>query len=379
MGACGSSLSPEEKAAQARTKQMDKKLKQQYDKEQRKIKLLLLGAGESGKSTIFKQMKILYGEHNGYTKEERTRFKPVVYGNILTNMKTLLENTENHTPVSDESLKAKIPEFQALEDGKNAVIDAATGELVKAFWSDPGVQATWHQRAQFQVQDALSFYCESIDRIAADDYIPVPQDILRARVRTSGIVTEVYKIDQVTFEMYDVGGQRNERKKWIHAFDEVTAVIFVAAASEYDQVLFEDQSMNRMDEAVILFDEICNSQYFVETAFILFLNKDDLLREKLRETPFRIDDGPHARFTDYTGPVLKPGDDWSEDQFNKLFDATRKYILQLFLNRNKSNKDIYYRFCTATDTKNVQVVFNASKDIILQKNLSNLGFSGPRG
>merc|ERR1719174_3577782 len=58
-----------------------------------------------------------------------------------------------------------------------------------------------------------------------------------ARVRTSGIVTERYCIEGSTFEMYDVGGQRNERKKWIHCFDNVTAVIFVAALSEYDQVL----------------------------------------------------------------------------------------------------------------------------------------------
>ena len=58
---------------------------------------------------------------------------------------------------------------------------------------------------------------------------------LRTRVRTSGIVEEKYIIDEVTFVMYDVGGQRNERKKWIHCFDNVTAVIFVAAVSEYDQ------------------------------------------------------------------------------------------------------------------------------------------------
>ena len=59
-----------------------------------------------------------------------------------------------------------------------------------------------------------------------------------------------YEIDGSTFEMYDVGGQRNERKKWIHCFDNVTAVIFVAALSEYDQCLFEDASTNRYDTYV---------------------------------------------------------------------------------------------------------------------------------
>ena len=59
-------------------------------------------------------------------------------------------------------------------------------------------------------------------------------------------MTEKYVIDNTPFEMYDVGGQRNERKKWIHCFEGVDAVIFVAAISEYDQKLFEDSTTNRM-------------------------------------------------------------------------------------------------------------------------------------
>ncbi|CAN0403236.1 unnamed protein product, partial [Hapterophycus canaliculatus] len=82
--------------------------------------------------------------------------------------------------------------------------------------------------------------------------------------------------------MYDVGGQRNERKKWIHCFDNVTAVIFVAALSEYDQCLFEDASTNRMIEAMDLFNEICNNRFFSESSMILFLNKKDLFAEKIQ-------------------------------------------------------------------------------------------------
>ena len=43
---------------------------------------------------------------------------------------------------------------------------------------------------------------------------------------------EEYVIDGVPFVVYDVGGQRNERRKWIHCFNDVTAIIFVAALSE---------------------------------------------------------------------------------------------------------------------------------------------------
>jgi guanine nucleotide-binding protein G(i) subunit alpha len=67
--------------------------------------------------------------------------------------------------------------------------------------------------------------------------------------------------------MFDVGGQRSERKKWIHCFENVTAIVFLVAISEYDQ------SINRMQEALVLFDSICNSRWFVRTSIILFLNK----------------------------------------------------------------------------------------------------------
>jgi hypothetical protein len=98
---------------------------------------------------------------------------------------------------------------------------------------------------------------ENMDRILKKDFLPNNQDILRSRVRTSGIVEAEYNINGVRVAMFDVGGQRNERKKWIHCFDNVTAVIFVAAISEYDQVLYEDSRTNRQDEAVqVSLDEI---------------------------------------------------------------------------------------------------------------------------
>ena len=93
----------------------------------------------------------------------------------------------------------------------------------------------WDRRNEYQIIESVQYYFNKIDEIKQPDYVPTQNDVLMARVRTSGIVTERYTIDNTTFEMYDVGGQRNERKKWIHCFEGVTAVIFVAAISEYDQ------------------------------------------------------------------------------------------------------------------------------------------------
>lgn len=102
-----------------------------------------------------------------------------------------------------------------------------------------------------------------------------------ARVKTTGITETTFKIDNLIYRMFDVGGQRSERKKWIHCFENVTAIIFLAAISEYDQVLIEDETVNRMTEALTLFDSICNSKWFSSTSMILFLNKIDLFKDKL--------------------------------------------------------------------------------------------------
>ena len=140
----------------------------------------------------------------------------------------------------------------------------------------------------------ISFF-NDIERIGEANYIPTNQDILRCRVRSTGIDEAEFEVTGLEFKMLDVGGQRSERRKWIHCFDCVTAVIFCASLSEYDQVLREDQSQNRMKESILLFDEICNSPWFRDTTFLLFLNKTDLFREKIVRVPLKV------CFPDYSG------------------------------------------------------------------------------
>jgi len=374
MGLCGSSMTPELKESLAASKKLEQITKADWKKEEQRIKLLLLGAGESGKSTIFKQMKILYGADGGYKEKEKIQAKGYIYSNIFSNMKTVIENSEKFGPLEDKAAEAEFLKLAGTDSESTPPVDLEVGILVKKIWTDPGFQKTWHERAEFQVQDALKYYMDEIDRISAPGWVPTEADILRSRVRTTGIQEETYYIDDVEFVMFDVGGQRNERKKWIHCFDQVTAVIFVAAISEYNQVLYEDNTMNRIEEALILFQEICNSKWFKKTAMILFLNKRDLFREKLPEYAFRI---AGQRFDDFKGPYCvqgTPSADPTTDEFQKCYDAASTFLHDQFLAQNKQSKEIYSHITCATDTKNVEVVFNACKDIILKVNLHGSGF-----
>ncbi|KAM4606804.1 guanine nucleotide-binding protein G(o) subunit alpha-like, partial [Discoglossus pictus] len=197
-------------------------------------------------------------------------------------------------------------------------------------------------------------YLDSLDRIGAPDYQPTEQDILRTRVKTTGIVETHFTFKNLHFRLFDVGGQRSERKKWIHCFEDVTAIIFCVALSGYDQVLHEDETTNRMHESLKLFDSICNNKWFTDTSIILFLNKIDLFQEKIRNSPLTL------CFPEYTGP-------------NSFTEAVA-YIQQQYENRNKSpNKDIYTHITCATDTNNIQFVFDAVTDVIIANNLRGCG------
>jgi guanine nucleotide-binding protein subunit alpha len=81
-----------------------------------------------------------------------------------------------------------------------------------------------------------------IDRLYERNYLPTDQDILRARLRTTGISETLFNIGQYIYRMFDVGGQRSERKKWIHVFDNVQVVLFLVAISGYDHALVEDRN-----------------------------------------------------------------------------------------------------------------------------------------
>jgi guanine nucleotide-binding protein subunit alpha len=207
-------------------------------------------------------------------------------------------------------------------------------------------------------------YFEAVDRIGASDFLPTDQDVLRSRVKTTGITETAFHIGDLTYRMYDVGGQRSERKKWIHCFEDVTAIIFMAAISEYDQVLVEDETTNRLEEALTLFDSICNSRWFVKTSIILFLNKKDLFMDKLGKSPL----GKY--FTDFAGMlklelIIGPNE----------YDAAVEYILNRFMQLNKQSdqKQVYSHITCATDTTQIKFVMAAVNDIVIQNNLRDVG------
>ncbi|GMS92151.1 hypothetical protein PENTCL1PPCAC_14326, partial [Pristionchus entomophagus] len=90
------------------------------------------------------------------------------------------------------------------------------------------------------------------------------------------------------FRVYDMGGQRSERSKWIHVFDDVNALICNVFFSEYDQTMRENNRKNRLIDALELYDGIITSTFFNKSSVILFLNKKDLFEVKIHQVPLNV-------------------------------------------------------------------------------------------
>lgn len=334
-----------------RSRDVDHQLAEANIKDSQIIKLLLLGAGESGKSTLFKALISLYG--GGFSDELSEGFTSVVRTNTNIAMRRLIANSEEYGPIQSEAGKeAKAFFDQGHHDDQ---ISKVIAQHITNLWSDPGIKETYKHRIKFQILESSPYFFANVERIAEPDYMPNEQDILRCRVRTTGIKETDFEIDGTKFKMVDVGGQKNERKKWIHCFEDVTAVIFVAALSEYDQVLFEDELENRMVDALRLFDEICNLEWFKSTSMILFLNKRDLFETKVEEVPLTV----CPAFADYQGNGYQEGCD---------------YITKCFVDQNKNpEKEIYPHITCAIDTDVIHKVFDNVKETIIRKSLEECG------
>ncbi|XP_015236959.1 PREDICTED: guanine nucleotide-binding protein subunit alpha-11-like [Cyprinodon variegatus] len=344
--------SPEEKEGRRISREIDAILRREKENN-RELKLLLLGTGESGKSTFIKQMRIIHGK--GYSDSDRKAFIKLVYQNVITAIQALIEamTTLKIEYVDDQNISyaEKLKEVDVI---MVLTLESWQVDAIKRVWNDHGVQQCYDRRREFQLSDSSKYYLNDLDRITAPDYIPTLQDILRVRVPTSGIIEYPFNMSNVIFRMVDVGGQRSQRKKWIHCFENVTSVIFLAALNEYDQVLFESDTDNRLAESLALFKTITSSNWFQESSTILFLNKKDLLEEKIQTSDLA------TFFPDYKGPT---GD----------AESAKKFIEKMYVQLHKGrHKPLYTHFTCATDTENIRVVFNSVKDTIFLENMSFL-------
>lgn len=339
-----------------KNKEIEKQLREDQKKMAKEVKMLLLGAGESGKSTVLKQMRLLHTK--GFSSSERKQWKVTIFNNLLHAFQVIFGAMEEQEVDFAHETNIRFAEIIAAdpEIGTEDSMPLDCMNAFKSLWRDEGVQLAIRKGNEYALHDNLQYYFSDLDRLFAKDFTPTDQDILRARLRTTGISETIFDTGNLTYRMFDVGGQRSERKKWIHVFDNVQVVLFLVAISGYDHVLVEDRNGNQMQEALMLFESIANSKYFEKSALILFLNKIDLFREKVMSGKSPIRD----HFPDYAG-----GD--------KDIEAGQDFFARKFKNLVRDPaKEAYVHFTNATDTNLLDKTMKSVQDMIVQRNLHQL-------
>jgi hypothetical protein len=130
---------------------------------------------------------------------------------------------------------------------------------------------------------------DSIPRFMQPDYIPTNEDILYSQAKTTGITETLFPYptqeNVLQWRIFDVGGTRSERKKWVYVYEDVSLLLFTVDIGAYDQLVPLDESMNRMQEALELFKSVCNSKWFARTKILLCFTKQSKLAAKLERHP----------------------------------------------------------------------------------------------
>ncbi|XP_013881032.1 guanine nucleotide-binding protein subunit alpha-13b [Austrofundulus limnaeus] len=346
-----------------KSKEIDKCINRDKFYVKRLVKILLLGAGESGKSTFLKQMRIIHGQD--FDQKAKEEFKATIFSNVIKGIRVLVDAREKlHIPWGDpinQKHGDKLMAFDtrsAMAHGHGMVETKIFQHYlpsIRALWADQGIQNAYDRRREFQLGESVKYFLDNLGKLGQSDYLPSQQDILLARKPTKGIHEYDFEIKNVPFKMVDVGGQRSERRRWFECFDSVTSILFLVSSSEYDQVLMEDRQTNRLSESLNIFETIVNNRVFSNVSIILFLNKTDLLEEKVKQVSIK------DYFPEFSGdPTCL-----SDVQFF-LVECFRKK------RREQQLKPLYHHFTTAINTENIRLVFRDVKDTILHDNLKQL-------
>ncbi|XP_035674326.1 guanine nucleotide-binding protein subunit alpha-11-like isoform X3 [Branchiostoma floridae] len=343
------------KEAFLRSRTIDAELNEERKKKQREVQLLTLGSAGSGKSTFSKQLRVLYGD--GFPEAERVKLRPNVYSNVRVAIKRLVRAMEKlGIQFEKEESKDLSENLVSVENGQHCYELCADDKLsseetvaIRALWQDKGVQDAWEQRHLYHLAESAKYFLDNIDQISTETYIPSVQDILYIRLPTTAIEEHEFSVNGLTYRVIDVAGQKSQRKKWIHFFEGVTAVLFFTALSGFNELMDDDDKVNCLHDSLDLFRDLAYNKWLEQTDFILFLNKHDLFVEKLKTTSIK------SCFPHYDGP-------------NTPEDCT-DFIQGEFLKRKPVKKTVYPHITCATDTNLMKTIISDVHNIIVDINL----------
>ncbi|KAJ3891986.1 G-protein alpha subunit [Lentinula edodes] len=178
---------------------------------------------------------------------------------------------------------ASVHQDSKLTNAQNAIKNnliqllEASKDDIDSLWRDADVQRALEER-EVDLRDTPGFFLDDVERIASASYCPTDSDIVRARVRTDGVeehhlVAESIRLKGNEFFITDVSGARSSVSLFVLCYESLQEI--------YSLMLEEDPRVNRLEDSLLLWKEICSNVLLANCNIIIFFNKMDILRRIL--------------------------------------------------------------------------------------------------
>jgi len=174
-------------------------------KEVKPVKMLLLGSGESGKSTFFKQIKMSY-DQEGFSEEELLHYKSNIYANIISTIKVLAQACEKKGYNISTENEQKAKDIIDIGEDESALLLNATTKYTKDvhskicyLWKDSAIQESFKTKEEFHIFDGCHYYFAKLDKLAPPSFMPQNEDLLYCRKKTIGITDIKFELEKKTF------------------------------------------------------------------------------------------------------------------------------------------------------------------------------------
>ena len=338
------------------SQQIDREISKERQAISRLLVLLLLGPSESGKSTVLKQTRLKYGA-SSFAPEEVAAYRRIILQNVLLIAQQLVAGMAalrlQHT-IGEGKIE------RLLAAGKDSDFPGDLSEIIALVHSEAnrlGVLSL-EQANRVPLLDSVNYWfkSENLQRVCAADYAPTEADILQSRAATVGVHNHDFEVRDHTLRIVDVGGSKTQRNGWLSLFAGCSSVCFVAAIGSYYLPVESDVGINRLQDAMALFDAVINHKHLAKTPVILFLNKIDLFKKALRVHPLR------TALPEYVA-----------DEKGSVEHAAG-YVRSRFLDlNNHADRAIYPHFTHATDKRQLQKIIVSVTDVLLSAALSRAG------
>lgn len=320
-------------------------------------RIVFIGASEVGKTFIIKQLRTIYAETSGYeqrTAEERTRLYKLPLQIALIMFTKILCLQAKEFGISFDT-RERMLESQYMCDLDPHEVYSTNSEIVgqkvwnvlRDLWKDSGIQQTFMRRTEFSLPDYSLYLFSQVDRICSSTFVPTVDDVLHDYLKTTQATSDWIIINTREYKVVDVGGRAGERRKWSSAIKKSNTYVFVAALSHYNESAPDDPETNRLQDSLNLFDKVCNSYFMKEADLFLILNKVDILKDKLRNSPL------NEFFAEYEGP---------SDDFHEAVQFLKESFLSIAESTNLPHlkRDVFEKrifTLSAEDRRSVQLIF----------------------